>query len=495
MAIDRRPIGTLVKVLRKAGTDTQDIEVKESSRKLPASMPETLSAFSNGSGGVVILGLSEARGFVPVEGFRAKAMADALSTCCSDRLTPPVRPEIDIVDFEGAQLVVARVHELLPLDKPCYVTDRGAYHGSYIRVADGDRKLSTYEVDRLLEDRTQPQFDIEPVEQASLNELDSTLVEAVLRRQRDLHPRIFGSEPDTDVLLSLRALTRGEDGELKPTLAGLLALGRYPQKYYPRLTVAFSAYSENADAPEAFVEAETMAGSIPAIVEDTMAVLQRATSPDGICSQASTLDEDQPAYPWTAVREALSNALMHRDLSPLSRGTAVQVALYPDQLVIVSPGGLYGTTTVETLGKVGLSSARNQFLVSLLESVPFQGGFLVENRGTGYRFMLDELKHAGMDAPTAQDSISMFTVTISRRPARVPPAIDDEVHDDHAAPEVNDEVYTRLVEQGRMTAAELAEACGLARSMVSYRLRKLEERDLVRRVGAAHSPKQAWEAV
>ena len=63
MAIDRRRIEVIVRDLRHVATDTQDIEVKESVQRLPSSIGETVSAFANGPGGTIVLGLSEKNGF------------------------------------------------------------------------------------------------------------------------------------------------------------------------------------------------------------------------------------------------------------------------------------------------------------------------------------------------------------------------------------------------------------------------------------------------
>lgn len=65
-------IPELVEKFRKIGSDTQDCEVKEAVRKLPESLPETISAFANKEGGIIILGLSKKLNFTPVEGFDAK---------------------------------------------------------------------------------------------------------------------------------------------------------------------------------------------------------------------------------------------------------------------------------------------------------------------------------------------------------------------------------------------------------------------------------------
>ena len=65
---------------------------KERAWKLPESIGETLSAFMNHTGGILILGLSERRGFTPVEGFNARRLHNALLSAC-DTITPPCRPD------------------------------------------------------------------------------------------------------------------------------------------------------------------------------------------------------------------------------------------------------------------------------------------------------------------------------------------------------------------------------------------------------------------
>ena len=117
---------------------------------------------------------------------------------------------VRIDEFEGARIVAASIPETPPMEKPCYLTDRGMYRGSFIRMGDGDRLLSQYEIDRLVEERMQPRHDLEVIGDAASGDLDGGLVTGVVRRQRDLHPRIFAGLSDTDALLALSVLARGE---------------------------------------------------------------------------------------------------------------------------------------------------------------------------------------------------------------------------------------------------------------------------------------------
>ena len=230
-----------IRLMRRIGADTQRCEVKKSVQELPRNLPETISAFSNMHGGMIILGLEESNGFRPAVGFDADRIYKQLQTI-GDRFTPVVRMEIEKVPFEGQMLVVALVNELPKDRKPCFITARGCYEGSFIRSGDGDRHLTAYEVDQLLEERHQPQHDIEPVERASLDDLDQDSLKAIIKRAKELFPRVFGKLDDEIILIQLGVCTRVE-GRVHPTLAGLLALGIFPQQYFPRLEVVFTVYA------------------------------------------------------------------------------------------------------------------------------------------------------------------------------------------------------------------------------------------------------------
>ena len=161
---------------RKLGGDTERVEVKSAAGEVPKSLAETLSSFSNTSGGTVVLGLSEKAGFKPAAGFDARAVADGLAQMCGEKLEPPVRASIDVVEFEGAPVVVATIPELPASLKPCYVKARGLYQGTYVRVGDGDRRVSPYEVDRLLEGRHEAQNDRAVVSESTASDFDDELV-------------------------------------------------------------------------------------------------------------------------------------------------------------------------------------------------------------------------------------------------------------------------------------------------------------------------------
>lgn len=514
--MDEAMLANLVSKLRLAQTDTQNIEVKAAGGGMPASLAETVSAFANGSGGLIILGLSEKNGFAPAKGFDAAHASASLAQLCSDSMTPPVRATIEILEFEGAPVVVAHIPEIIPLEKPCYITARGAYGGAFIRVGDGDRKLTPYELDRLFEERHQPKHDIEVINDATLKDLDSNLLQQMIFRQKSLHPRVFASFSDEEVLESMHVVARDENGDIRPTLAGLLTFGTFPQSFFPRLTITFAAFPGTTKAGEGslrFLDSQNFIGPIPIILEDALAAVRKNTKTKGIIDGA--FRRDAPDYPGVAVREALCNALMHRDYSPMARGSQVQVNLYSDRLEVLSPGGLYGNVTVETLGETGASSTRNQYLSALLETAPFGNGeFVAENRGTGMQLIENELERAGMQKPIIRDTLSSFRIIFQKNddslyPTTQPnapkvrrPSQSTRGSSDSASHNIveafrmkagdRDILVSYIADHSEARAAELSEALGIPRRTVTYHLAKLVNAGVLEKTKPSRSPNQSY---
>ncbi|MGF1663337.1 MAG: ATP-binding protein [Kineosporiaceae bacterium] len=377
---------------------------------------ETVSAFANGTGGVLLLGLSERDGFEPAAGFDAPAVRDALARACADDLEPPLRAPVDIEEFEGRPLVRLDVPELDAVDKPCFLKARGAYHGSFIRSGDGDRRLTSDEVSQLLSNRAQPLHDAEPVTDAGVDDLDPELVGAWLSRVRSRAPRSFVDLDEVSALLRVRAAVRVHD-RVVPTLAGLLCLGAYPQQFFPQLFVSFVSLpgltmgEELADGTR-FLDNQSCDGPIPQMIEEAVEAVRRNMRVASIIRGAGR--RDRYDYPVEAVRELIVNAVMHRDYSPGARGTQVQVELYPDRLVVKSPGGLYGGVEVGQLGVVDVSSSRNAVLAKLLADVPIgrSGDVVCENRGFGMSRVVGRLRDAGMSPPRFDATPAHLHVTI-----------------------------------------------------------------------------------
>lgn len=402
--------------LTVAGTDLQDIEVKSAAGGLPRSAVESVCAFANANGGLLLLGLDEHAGFEPVPVDAPKLASDLASTCADD-LEPPIRAEIDIVTVKDLPVVAALIEPLPPERRPCYLTTKGMERGSFLRTHDGDRRLSTYEVHVLLASRGQPVDDAQLVPGSSVHDLDPRLLEPFLRRLRSTRGPVFEQAGDDEILRMMRVVVPGEDGELAVSLAGLLSLGRYPQQYFPQLDITFVAYPTTSGEPlpdhTRFLDNQSIDGPIPSMVATAVAALRRNTSRRSIVLGLGR--EDRWDYPEDVLREVIANALMHRDYDPTARGTQVRLELYPDRLEVHSPGGLFGPIDREALLNEPVSSSRNALLAKLLEDVeiPGTGHTVCENRGSGLLSAAASLRRAGLEPPKLHDAVREFRVVIA----------------------------------------------------------------------------------
>ena len=410
-----------IALLRRVRTDFRHVEAKLAWGGLPKRLWETLSAFANTSGGgVIILGLDEGANFEVVGVENPRKTLQDLGNMTAD-MEPRLSPVIDVKEIDGRALVVAEVPELLPSQKPCYYRPAGHSNGAFVRVADGDRKLNSYEVQLMLSSRGQPLDDQEAVPAAGPKDLDPAALNAFLKHVRERRPR-FRTAADQRILRSLKVLVPHPDDRNRfvPSVAGLLVFGREPQSFFPQFSVLVTAYpgreiGEPGPHAERMLDDARIEGSIGRMLAETLIVIARNLRQPRIAATGATRVGGLE-IPVAALSEAVVNALAHRDLSPQSRGTAVQVQLFVDRLVVTNPGGLFGPVSVDTLGSAGVTSARNATLMQLLEDavMPRTGEAIVEHRGTGIPVMIQALRAADMSPPRFEDGVSTFCVTFPR---------------------------------------------------------------------------------
>ena len=481
-----------ISAIRAADAEMTDVEAKRAEASLPRDVRHTLSSFSNTpGGGVLILGLDEASGFTATGVNNPGQMSSALADACQSEMSPPVRATIRIHEFEGVHLAVAEIPEISATDKPCFYLPAGMNKGSYIRVGDSDFRLSPHEVQMMVASRGQPREDEEPVEEATLEDLDPDAISALLERVRRERPAVLANLPTADALRRLRVLAPAVETET-PTLAGLLAVGKRPQDFYPQLNVTFVHYptEDGADprSGQRFVDNRSFEGAIPEMVRQVMETIRRNMSRRSVVRSVGRRDAWE--YPEEALREAIVNAVVHRDLSPHSHGTQVQIEMYPNRLVIRNPGGLFGPVTLSRLGEEGVSSARNATLLRILESVevPGEGGSVCENRGSGIKVMLQALREARMGLPEFTDRISWFEVSFPNHTL-----ISEEVVAWLESLEQRDLTDNQCVALSLLrTDAVLTNSTYRSQTRVDSRVATAELQDLVRRGLVVQSGERRW---
>jgi ATP-dependent DNA helicase RecG len=342
-----------------------------------------------------------------------------ISNLANDNMEPTLWPEFTVEEIDGKTVVAVEIEEVPTNQKPCYYKPNTFKKGAFIRVGNTNRLITDYEIFGYVSARDQPKFDEETTADAELDDLDAEKLEeylAVLRRSRPKARYLDGAHDD--VLARLRIVNR-VDGVLRPTLAGLLIFGKYPQEFAPQLVITFLQYygveeTEKGPGGERFLDNRKFEGSISETVEEAInhvrASIRKSSLIEGLYRR------DIPEYPQEAVREAIVNAVAHRDYSRFVRGSYIQIRLFADRLEIQSPGGLFGNVTEENLEDE--HSTRNCILMRLMEDL-----HLVENRGSGIKAMLEAMRQANLEPPRFDDKRSSFWVTFRNHSLMSPEAI------------------------------------------------------------------------
>lgn len=466
--MDQEAIQSLISELRRCRGELEGVEAKAAHTGTPPDLFRPLSAFANRpGGGVLLFGLDEDAGFQVVGVGNPRKLQEDLSGLAA-QMEPPLRPSFSVKEIEGGTVVAVEVPEVSFDQKPCYHRPHGLHQGSFIRVGNSTRRMSDYEIYSFMSSRSQPKFDAEPILEATLEDLDRAKLEDYLAKQKKARPRApYWSQSFEQILRQLRIVV-DVNGTQRPTLAGLLVFGSYPQRFEQQMVVVFLQFygtttTEEAPSGERFLDNRKFEGTIKEIVDSAtdyvMASMRKGSLIRGVTRQ------DIPEYPEVALREAIINAVAHRDYSNFVRGSHIQVRMFADRLEVENPGGLYGGVTIEGL-KEG-QSTRNRLLVQLMEDM-----HLVENRGSGIDAMLEAMQKRGLPAPVFEDRKTSFLVKFYQKTTTETPSANEEQR-----------VLAYVKKHGFIRRVDVQEMLGVNEARARYLLQKMQKAGQLRKEG------------
>ena len=143
---------------------------------------------------------------------------------------------------------------------------------------------------------------------------------------------------------------------------------------------------------ERFIDNKRITGAIPDMLEEAVEFVRRNSRTKTIIDD-NGYRIDKPEYPLRAVREAILNALVHRDYSIHTENVPIRIEMYRDRMEIINSGGLYGKISIDVLGKVR-PETRNAALANMLELL-----HVTENRYSGIPTIRSEFANAKLPAP------------------------------------------------------------------------------------------------
>ena len=388
----------------KQKAEEQTIEVKAAHFDCPKRLYDTLSSFSNqDSGGVIIFGIDETAGFELVGVYDPQDLQKKVMEQCQ-QMEPPVRAVFTLAEIDGNTVCSAEIPSIDLSERPCYYRGAGRTKGAYIRVGDADCPLTDYELYSYEAFRKHLHDDERPVDRATMNLLDlDSLQEYISQRSAD---RPGFALLDSDTAYEMMNITRNG----VPTLAAVMNFGIYPQGFFPQLgiTAIVVPGAEIGDVDHEgarFIDNKRIEGTIPTMIEDALAFCRRNMKVKTIIDKETGARRDKTEYPVDALREAILNAVIHRDYSIHTEGTPIQIDMFSDRIEIHSPGSLYGRMSVDQLG-FARPDLRNPALAAISETIT-----AAEHRYSGIPTMRRAMREHGLREPKFENRRNEFVVT------------------------------------------------------------------------------------
>ena len=347
------------------------------------SIADGLAAMANTSNGVFILGVDDkTRHITGIPADELDTVENWLRDICNGLIKPQLFCRIrklTVTTDEGVERNIIRV------DVPKSLFVHQSPGGYFERIGASKRPMPPDRLARLFQQRSQARtiyFDEQAVSSASKDVLVRALWEKFTTFK--------SSADDEEFLLKLKFLTKDQDGNIHPTVSGILMASEHPQEYLPGAFIQAVAYrGEERNAADQY-DAQDITGPLDKQIKDAYAFVKKNMRVAAVKEPAR---RDLPQYSMQAVFEAVVNAVAHRDYS--IAGSKIRLHIFSDRLEIFSPGSIPNTMTVDTLPLRQVT--RNELLTSMLSRCPVNlpgmealRHYFLERRGEGVPIILAE---------------------------------------------------------------------------------------------------------
>lgn len=347
------------------------------------SMADELAAMANTANGVFVLGVDDTtKTIVGIPSDKLDTVETWIRDICNDLITPPLFcriRKIRVLTEDAREAAIIRVD--VPKSLYVHQSPGGYFH----RIGSSKRQTPPEILARLFQQRSQARlvrFDEQAVSTAPKECLDK------LYWQKFTTP--FSPESDDDFLLKLKLLTVDDEGNVCPSVSGVLMACSAPHTYFPNAYIQAVAYKGTERNAAYQIDAHDFAGPLDLQITQAYRFVEKNMKVYAVKDPAR---RDIPQFSMQAVFEALVNAVAHRDYS--IHGSKIRVHLFADRLEIFSPGSIPNTMTIESLAL--RQSTRNELLTSLLSRCPvtFENvrsvrTFMMDKRGEGVPIILSE---------------------------------------------------------------------------------------------------------
>ena len=381
--------------------EQNNIEYKTASKgRLPKDIWQTISAFSNSDGGKIYFGVrpdgsKELLSFMELD----KIQAD-LATICSQEFNVRIVPEITIQE----NVVVAVFEPMIAALRPVFHKKQGLEKGTYIRVGSTNQLADEIIIKRLVA-ASRGGVEILEYPYNWREVFDETLVRDFIDMLNSRNDNIYQKFTVDEVLFKQKAISR--NGE-NVTLFGLLAFGagrELQDIVAPTVNIAVTTYPglqkvDPAQPDETYIDNREFNGPVMKQYRDAFNYVRHRIPVRGVVQDG--VRRDIMSIPEIAIREALANAIVHRDYATFS--TRIQVDVFADRVEITNPGN--SLVPISELDRAP-STSRNPILMNYMKEYG-----ITDQKGRGIRTICAALSENDLVAPDFYDDGHSFKVVL-----------------------------------------------------------------------------------
>ena len=317
-----------------------------------------------------------------------------LSQQITSRIKPEISPDIRVIEEQGKHLIIVTVPE--GISKPYYLDGM-----AYMRTGTENRVMPPDEIKRIILSEHAVPWDNQPCRGATLDDIDAPSVRTfLLRAQKE---RRFDADPSIPVKIALEKLDVLSGG--LPTHAAILFFGKDPQRFFIQSEVRCARF-KGEEVSSTYLNMNVLHGRIDQLIEDANRFIAQTIQKAAWIIPGKMQREEHWEYPPDALREAVINAVCHRDYN--SSGN-VQIRIFDSRAQVWNPGILMEGVTVELLKVEHSSHPRNKTIARLL----FLTGY-IEQWGSGTLSMITACERDGVPDPQFRETGNDFVVTFLR---------------------------------------------------------------------------------
>lgn len=366
------------------------IEFKEEKIKAKE-LGEEIVAFANSEGGTIFIGVADDG---TIKGISDKEIEETVMNICRNNVIPNIIPSFEYITIDNKLVAILGIQK--GLSKP-YSTVDNKY---YIRVGTTKRIASREEQLRLFEGNGSLHYDISPVPNTSIRDLNIDVIRDYYLRYNEFD--LYDEDKyQVEKLLINADILKELNGEKVCSVGGLLVFGKNPSNNLPQNGISFAHFKGN-DISDELIDKKVIVGRIQDIAESTLTIIKNNILTPSTIKELKRDEKEE--YPLKVLREALVNSLVHRNYSIY--GSKIRIFMFDNRIEFRSPGRLPNTVTTEKM-KVGVSFARNPFLVKYMENMRF-----IDQLGRGIPMIIKNMLSVSNIEPKLQELGEEFILTI-----------------------------------------------------------------------------------